>query len=327
LLEAYGYSLNDDLAGKFEFTYKDGKPFLRVLDAGIKRIAAATTSYRKPVEIEQQPETVEEKEIVVAPSYRLGAVFNFNKKTYPYFTIDVVNGEGNDAGNGFAGKVEKIDLTKYVDTVRYTEQDKQSLALLRKLQESEINKYISRNSPFSGFWENIIHNEEEDLPAETKNLMAEYLLPKLKKLFTNADGVPLAFQLPQGKPFKTSNLQEIKLSGDEARPHFFVSKNGKYSIRCHVKADGLEHELADNESPSPLLFVYNHQVHLWKNNEVVEVVDKFLPAGKMDVTAAEWNKTLHQFILPLTKQYKVDFDKALVQEIKAGDPEVKLFLL
>ena len=39
LLEAYGYSLNDDLKGKFEFAYKDGKPFLRVLDSRIKRVA------------------------------------------------------------------------------------------------------------------------------------------------------------------------------------------------------------------------------------------------------------------------------------------------
>jgi non-specific serine/threonine protein kinase len=31
--------------------------------------------------------------------------------------------------------------------------------------------------------------------------------------------------------------------------------------------------------------------------------------------------------LPLTKEYKVDFDKSLVHEVKAGDPEVKLFLL
>ena len=30
---------------------------------------------------------------------------------------------------------------------------------------------------------------------------------------------------------------------------------------------------------------------------------------------------------PLAKEYKVDFDKSLVQEIKDGDPEVKLFLL
>ena len=31
-------------------------------------------------------------------------------------------------------------------------------------------------------------------------------------------------------------------------------------------------------------------------------------------------------LLPLTKEYKVDFDKSLVQEIKDGEPEVKLFL-
>jgi non-specific serine/threonine protein kinase len=32
LLEAYGYSIEEDLKGKFEFAYKEGKPFLRVLD-------------------------------------------------------------------------------------------------------------------------------------------------------------------------------------------------------------------------------------------------------------------------------------------------------
>ena len=38
LLEATGITLSDDLEGKFEFTYKEGKPFLRVLDITIKRI-------------------------------------------------------------------------------------------------------------------------------------------------------------------------------------------------------------------------------------------------------------------------------------------------
>ena len=46
LLEAYGYSLSDDLKGKFEFAYKEGKPFLRVLDMKIKRVALATAPVR-----------------------------------------------------------------------------------------------------------------------------------------------------------------------------------------------------------------------------------------------------------------------------------------
>jgi superfamily II DNA or RNA helicase len=325
LLEAYGYSLNDDLTNKFEFTYKDGKPFLRVLDAGIKRVTPVSVPVKQTIIEEPLPVVAEVKEELVLSSHRLGAVFNFNKKNYPYFTIDVVQGEGNDDGDGFTGKVEKIDLSKYIDTSKYNERDKQSLGLLRKLQEQEINKYISRNSPFSGIWENIIHHEEEDLPDETKNLMNEYLLPKLKKIFSESS--LLAFKLGEGKAFKTNNLEEIKLFAEEAKPHFRISKNGNYIIHCNVRADNLDHELADNESPSPLVFLYNHQAYLWRNTEVIDVVAKFLVEGQLDIGSDEWPRTLHEFILPLTKEYKVDFDKSLVQEIKAGDPEVKLFLL
>ena len=323
LLEAYGYSLSDDLSEKFEFSYKDGKPFLRVLDPGIKRIAPVTVPVKQPVIVETASLPAEDKEELIGTSHRLAVVFNFNKKTFPYFFIDVVHGESNDAGNGFTGKVEKIDLSKYVDTAGYNENDKQSLALLRKLQEPEINKYISRNSPFSGIWENIIQQEDEDLPDETKNLMSEYFLPKLKKLFAEP---PLAFTLAKSKPFKTTSLEELKLSAEEVRPHFSVRKNGKYIIQCHVRADGLDHELADNESQSPLLFLYNHQAYLWKNTEVIDVIDKFLPKGKIEIKNEAWEKTLHQQVLPLAKEYKIDFDKSLVREIKAGEPEVKLFL-
>jgi non-specific serine/threonine protein kinase len=89
--------------------------------------------------------------------------------------------------------VEKLDISRYVNSDNLSESDKDLLTLLRKLQETDINKYISRNSPFSGFWENIIHQEEDDLPDETKELMAEYLLPKLKKIFAESTDSPFVF--------------------------------------------------------------------------------------------------------------------------------------
>src|SRR5436190_19602401 len=65
LLEIYGYSLSDDLTGKFEFIYKDGKPFLRVLDSNIKRVATSAASYTpatpKPVPV-IIPQATEEPE-------------------------------------------------------------------------------------------------------------------------------------------------------------------------------------------------------------------------------------------------------------------------
>lgn len=330
LLEAYGYSLSDDLKGKFEFVYKDGKPFLRVLDTSIKRVAPVAAPV-KPVLLPQREKEIVEPEVIEdetpKPSQRLGVVFNFNKKTYPYFTIDAVIGESNAAADGFAGKAEKPDISRYIDTDKLSEEDKQVLTLLRKLQEAEINKYISRNSPFSGIWENIIHQEDDDLPGETKELMAEYLFPRLKKLCAEQAENTLFFLLEEGKPFKTANLQPLQVSAEEAKPHFIVKKNAQYSILCRVQAGSMEYDLGENESNSPLFFLYNHQLFLWKNNEVVHLAEKFLPSGKMTVSEEEWSKTLQQFLLPLAKEHKVDFDKTLVKEVKDGDPEVKLFLV
>jgi len=41
----------------------------------------------------------------------------------------------------------------------FSEDDKQLLQQVRKLQVSEINKYLDRNSPFSGIWEK--HHPEQ----------------------------------------------------------------------------------------------------------------------------------------------------------------------
>jgi len=330
LLEAYGYSLSDDLDGKFEFAYKDGKPFLRVLDPSIKRVAPLAAPTRPVLipEKEKQTELVPEadEKLPAAPSKRLGAVFNFHKKAYPQFTVDVIVGEANEKQDGFTGTVEKIDISRYVNTDLFSEGDKELLTQLRKLQEAEINKYVSRNSPFSGIWENIIHQEEDDLPDETRELMAEYLLPKLKKLFAETEEEKLVYSLPDKKAFKTNNLLHLQLQTEVARPHFIIKKNSNYTIQCKVKAGGMVYDLSDNESPSPLFFIFNQQAWLWKNNEEIQLIEKFLPSGKISVPADEWPTSLAEFVVPLTKDHKVDFDKSLVQEVKAGDPDIKLFL-
>ncbi|MGZ8536688.1 MAG: SNF2-related protein [Flavisolibacter sp.] len=324
LLEAYGYSLDDDLTGKFEFNYKDGKPYLRVLDPSIKRVAITVPLARPRFE---NITTVEEEE--PAPkeqviSQRLGIVFNFNKKGYPFFTIDLIEGEMDEDSN-FAGNIEKLELAKYVNTDAYREEDKNLVSVVRKLQDAEIDKYVSRNSPFSGIWENIIHNAEDELPDETKKLIIEYLFPKLKKLFPEVDGSPI-YILPKGKVFKTANLQRVEASKLQLMPQFSIINGSQFTIECYVKPDAVSHALNENEVNSPLVFVYNHQLFLWHSTEAIETAEKFLPGSVLKIKKDDWPQTLSKLVMPLTKEYKVDFDKSLISEVKDGEPEVKLFL-
>ncbi len=332
LLQIYGYSLDDDLKGKFEFTYKDGKPFLKVLDTSIKRVVTQPGSNSKPAETFSTPVTaVEEKETTAAapaaPEKKLGIVFNLNAATYPYFSVDVIQGDADEENKKYTGKTEKLDLAKFVNTDAFSEEDKQLLQQVRKLQTSEINKYLDRNSPFSGIWENIIQTDGDELPEETKSLMAEYLQPKLKKIFEEQADNNFVFYLPEKKTFKTEHLKEAEISDHFIAPVFKVlAKNNHFEIACTVKLPGQTIPFAANETNSSLLFLHENRIYLWEKPEDVLQAEKFVKDGNIQLSKENWAEKMQKVIMPLTKDYHVEFDKNLIREIKSGEPEVKLQL-
>lgn len=335
LLAMYGYSLNDDLTGKFEFTYQDGRPFLRVLDNSIKRVVASTTSNElrlKPVMAEtvaaaelQPTETV--IEVPKKSLLKLGIVILTNNNQYPYIQFESVQGEANDAFEKYIGKVEKLDLNKFINTEPYSEDDKILLQQLRKLLPNEITKYLNRNSPFSGFWENIIQQHDDELPEETRKLINEYLHPKIKKILAELSESNFAFYLPDKKSFTTANLQKAEFIAEPAVPEFYVNyANAKYEIECKVKASFNTFNIADNECASPLLFQHGNRFYTWDRTEDIFLIEQFLPTGKKEVAAEEWTNRLHDFILPLTKEYNVNFGNLRKEEVKDIVPEMKVLL-
>ena len=81
--------------------------------------------------------------------------------------------------------------------------------------------------------------------------------------------------LPKGKAFKTAHLEKVELMPEMVVPHFSISKEGKgYEIECFIKPGAVAYGLNDNEIPSPLLFLYNHQLYLWQQAEAVSYCRK-----------------------------------------------------
>jgi len=328
LLQIYGYSLTDDLAGKFEFTYKDGKPFLKVTDTSIKRVAAPSPDYKPAAPFIKVQPVLTETVVEEKSGKKLGLVLNFNTKNYPGFTIEAIQGDADEENTSYTSKAEALDLSKFVNTDIFNEEDKQIFQQVRKLQDSEVNKYLNRNSPFSGIWENIIHNDGEDLPDETKSLITEYLHPKLKKIFEEQSHNNFIYQLPAGKAFKTANLKEIELSSDLISPIFKVlAKNEQFEISCMLKLNGELVSFSQNECKSSLVFLFDDIMYLWNKPEDVLQAEKFSKQGNIQLSKANWAEKMQKIILPLTKEYDVEFDKSIVKEVKSGNPDVKLQLI
>ncbi len=326
LLALYGYNLSDDIKGKFEFTYTDGKPFLRVLDTSIKRVGLNTNNDSKPNSFIAISEKNSE-EIVSDPSLKMALVITALPTQYPNIQLEAVQGETDDAVTKFISKTVKLDLTKFINTEVFSEDDKMLLQQLRKLMPAEISRYLNRNSPFSGIWENIILQNNDELPDETKHLINEYLHPKIKKLFSELSGAPFVYYLPSGKMFTTSNLQAATLSDYFISPEFEISyQQNQYIIDCRVKLPLADLNISENACDSPLLFQYLEQFFIWKKPEDILQLEKFLPSGKIIVEERNWTQKLQEFILPLSKEYAVHFTNVKKEEVRDIRPDLKILL-
>ena len=325
LLALYGYTLDDDIKEKFEFTYKDGKPFLRVLDTSIKRVSLPPQPFRKPAEEEMVAvdETEESKKSLV----KLGVVFSYNAHHYPYVQVDAIQGEANEELTAFTGKTEKLDLTKFINIDALNENDKSLVQQLRKLLPGEVSRYLNRNSPFSGIWENIIQQHDDELPEETRQLIAEYLQPKFKKLFSDLAENNFVFFLPPRKSFQTANLQVASCPGIFLSPEFSVKfVNDTYEVSCSVKLPEGPYSINENELSSSFVYKFHDNLYMWQKHEDIVLVEKFLPSGKLIIQKEDWNKQLVDFLLPLSKEYNVQFTNVQREEVRDALPDIKIML-
>ncbi len=332
LLQIYGYSLEDDIDGKFEFSYKEGKPFLKVLDASIKRVANIQLPPNKnPAPVFIKPPISAELS-TTEPAHKkeeksLGLVFNFNNSVYPGFSVEAICGDADEDKKKLIGKVEAIDLTKYFNVDILNEPDQYFFQQIRKLQFTEVNKYLNRNSPFRGFWDNIVQTDSDDLPEETKSLIAEYLHPKIKKIFEEQHSNHFMFCLPSKKKFITSNLKEVFISSEFLKPVFKVVIDGIYlQLVCLLKAGSKMIPFTANECDSNLIFLNDNTLYTWDKTEDLIQAESFLQQGQLRLEKKDWAKKLQDVILPLTKQYHIEFDKSLIKEINNIVPEVSLQL-
>ncbi|MCE2848712.1 MAG: SNF2-related protein [bacterium] len=329
LLGIYGYSMNEpDWQTKFEFTYKDGKPFLRVLDPTVKRVTTPIVE-EKPV-VQRKEEVAEVVSAISEPvvsSQRLGVVFIEAPGKYPGFNVELVSGEFDQENMEFLGKVEHIDLSKYVPTTALVTEDISLMNAVRKLQRSELDKYVSRNSPFSGIWENIIYSEEEGLPAETTLLIDEYLHPKIVKMFAEHAERTLFLKLSPGKPFTTANLVKAGIGSGRMKPGLQVALEKKQATITPVALiEEWDIELSANEWSSSLVALFNDKFYCWNSLEDLEAITAFIPERNRKISLSKWPEFLEREVLPFARKYKVDFDKSLMTELFNGEPEIKLQL-
>ncbi len=318
LLEQYGYSLKDDLTNKFEFTYENNKPFLRVLDPSIKKIDSKAPA--RPVAIEEAPAIVVEEK-------RLGIVVDTKVATFPFVEITLVAGVADDEAMSFSGPIEKLELLQYVNPTRFHTDDRDMIPVVRKFLNEELLKYLKKTLPFGDF----LHDYDsvlKDIPQdEVREQAWEYLLPKYQKLLDRYSNHRFLYEKKAGKILSSKGIDPVGFSDQQAHPQMVVRKKG----RNHEVQ--LEWNIANRAVPykqaqviNSALLQYEGVLYALGSVQEIQIAEQLLPTGIISLKNAEWPDFLKSKVMGWSNQVHVHFSEELVEHMNIARPGYRLYM-
>ncbi len=317
LLEQYGYTLKDDLTGKFAFMYENNKPFLRVLDPSIKKIET-----KKHV-----PEPVVEAAVAVREEKRLGIVIDPQVQAFPFVDVLLVAGAVDDEERKMVGSVDKLELNQYINPTRYKQEERDMLPVVRKFLPDELLKYLKKNLPFGDF----LHDYDsilKDVPQEeVKEQAWEYLLPKYQKLLDRYSAYPFVYIRAKGKAISSSGLTQVAFAEKPVHPQIIVKNEGKvYSLTLEWIIDNNSVAHKDIKLLNSALLQYDGRIFCLGSIKEIQISETFYPTGKMTVPAKEWSDFLQEKLMEWSKKIHVHFSEELVEHVSKSKPGSRLYL-
>jgi len=313
LLRLYGYSLEDDLTDKFAFTYENGKPFLRVLDPRIKKVNTLVAP-------------VAAKETAPEEEKRLGVVLDVNTDFFPYVNWKLVAGNADDNSDTFSSTIENIALHQYVNPVLFKENDRELIPVIRKFTVQEIMKYLRKNLPFGDFLDDDGQVLKDEPAEDLRRQVWEYLLPKYQKLLERYAAHPLCFLLPQGKPLSSKNIEPVVFSRHQALPELQVALKQNYEVTLRWIIDSATVSFSEVKMLNSALLLRENELHTLKNIADIELIENFLPDGKLEIPSVDWQDFLESHLMDWSRQVYVDFSEELIEREDTTLPRYQLYL-
>ncbi len=331
LLGLYGYSLNDDLTGKFTFTYENGKPFLRVLDPTIKKVSAAATAIPKPVAPVAEKAATAGMAAATAdakdePEHKFGIVLDTNVSWYPFVDVQLVTGATDEDETRFVDGIRKLELGQYVNPMAFNEHNREMLPTVRKFMPEEIMRYMKKNLPFGDLLDDYTQVLKDKPSDDVREQVWEYTLPKYQKLLERYKDYSLLF-LKNGRTLSSSALEPVAFSPKPVRAQLSVSRQGAdYKVSLHWNIDNAFVAFEDTRMLNEALVLHEYNVHAVANLQELQIVAQLMPEGNMVIPAEEWNDVLVNKLMKWGQTVHVNFDEELIERVDKTKPEFKVFL-
>lgn len=321
LLQLYGYSLADNLEGKFDFVYENGKPFLRVLDPSIQKVTKNS--------VPEHHSKVQEVETSVLEEHKhVALVLNPYYNAFPNVAFTLVQGELQDDQKAFVDTIETLTLNKYLNLDSFEKHEQNWINQLRKIFPEELLRYLKKNLPFGDYIDENVLNTVPD--SELCTALWEYLLPKYKSLFTPSENTePIFVQQSQQNPISSKSILPLTLAQNWVKPRLEIQLlENSYSIQLVLEIGHHSYTSSQFKSLNAALFVVNNETLCCVEKlEELEVLQQFLDLKNTNIAPADWAQFLEHTLVPWQKKIEIVFPEALKDYSQEEHLQIKLQLI
>jgi SNF2 family DNA or RNA helicase len=328
LLAEYGFTMDDDLKGKFDFKLQaNGDLQLIKLDASIQKISQYQNWRAVNNSIFRKPETI----------FSIGASEGQREQRQLLYVIrckgeEFVNDVAVDtysyksAGNGKMTYIRSLKDSDVESLPKMEDSDNQIINLSNSIKDDGLKNFGKKKELRLPFFYDYLNREE--ISANDAPIIEEYINKKLNKIFRLLSEKQV-FTSSTSYVANQTDIEEAQISTEQILPFFVLKEDDDFVIlEGFTKLHGKKVKLASLTNPgSYWTRSFGKTIYKLANPEVANLLSYLPKNGLIKVRKSNFAGFFKDFVLPLAEKFTIDLQVSQAIEIQSlSFKEAKLYL-
>lgn len=347
MLAEYGFSLADDLTGKFTFQMNEFKPELKVLDPTLIKLDELhklSDQYRLKSFEERKDNALVHHQLQHLPKKRptpkklaIAYAFDFTATEFiPSFQIVPISGVLHPESKQLISDIKPVFEYESAQQINrknlpiLDDTDVQIIQLIDELSRKAVGNFAQQQLNMrlkynwqdgGGYW-----LQKKELNKKTREHIEQYIFERLRPLFRLL-GNKLVYQQKE-EQLSLSAISPLNLHQELAALHFSL-KEGEQFAHFHTQL-----KFGDHTVPLKGMQLIDHQLILHsknlflleKNKNTVKELQTFTQRPTITVKREQLPELLQHIALPLRQKYAVDIDVQNIIDVESSNPKAQVYL-
>lgn len=328
LLAEYGFTMDDDLKGKFDFKLQaNGDIQLIKLDSSIQKISQYQNWRALNNRIFRKPETI----------FSIGVSEGQREQRQLLYVIrckgeEFVNDVAVDtysykaAGNGKMTYIRSLKDSDVESLPKMEDSDNQIINIANSIKDDGLKNFGKKKELRLPFFYDYLNREE--ISANDAPIIEEYINKKLNKIFSLLSEKQV-FTSSTSYVANQTDIEEAQISTEQILPFFVLREDDDFVIlEGYTKLHGKKIKLASLTNPgSYWTRSFGKTIYKLANPEVANLLSYLPKNGLIKVRKSNFSGFFQDFVLPLAEKFTIDLQISQVIENQLLNfKEAKIYL-